>query len=286
MRDLLSFEFRKMFRCRTLLWAILAGTAIAFVNVVENYALAQWFYSTQDMFYTPGYMALSIFAAWIDGSQETTGETIFFTVFPLLAAMPYACSLQSEKNTGYTNQILTRASRRQYLFAKYVAVFVSGGVAVVTAMILNFMANAWILPLCMTDPIVVGGGDGMFLSRLLFSKPMIYVCLCLVTCFLWAGTMACIALTAGLFVHRAIVIVLFPFALFLGSSFLIKSFAAGQVTAGNIDFLGALTKDPMQLLHAMTYDSNPAWYVWSILFGLFMVTSAVYVLRSRKVETL
>ena len=283
MNTMLSTELRKMLRGQTLLWAALIGMAISLVNVVENYFLTQWFYEAQEMSYAPGYATLSIFHNWIDGSQMTVDETIFFTVFPLLAAMPFSWSLWNEKHGGYTNQILIRCSKKTYLLAKYIAVFLSGGISVVTAMIFNFMANAWILPLCNTLPILTGGGDGLFLSRLLFTYPKIYVVLCLITCFFWAGTLACLGLAASLFIRSAIMSVLFPFVLFLGSSFLIEGMASSY---SEVEFLGRFETSPMQLLHAMTLNSNPAWYVWTILLTLLVIISVVYYLRGMRDEML
>lgn len=283
MKTMLVTELRKMFHSKTLLWSILIGAAISFVNVIENVFLAQWYYEAQESFYAPGYQTLSIFHNWIDGAQMTVGETIFFTVFPLLAALPFSWSYWNEKHAGYTNQILVRSSQRKYLQAKYIAVFLSGGIAVVSAMVFNFMANAWLLPLCDTLTVQVGGGYGMFLSRILFTHPKVYVLLCLVTCFFWAGTLACLGLTASLFCRSAITAVLAPFALFLGGSFLMEGLAP---VYSEVQFLGRLETSPMQLLHAMTLNSNPAWYVWTILLSMLLVISAVYFIRGMRDEML
>lgn len=283
MKTILSYELRKMFASRSLMWSILIGMAISSVNVVENYFLTQWFFRSQEIFYSPGYKTLSIFHNWINGAQMTVGETIFFTVFPLLAALPYSWSLWNEKSIGYTNQLLTRGVKRHYILAKYIAVFLSGGIAIVSAMIFNFTANAWILPLCDTMPVLTGSGDGLFLSRLLFTQPKIYIVLCMITSFFWAGTLACLGLTASLFLRNAIMSVLFPFVIFLGSSFLLEGL--GEIYS-DVDFLGKMETSPMQLLHAMTLNSNPAWYVWSILLGLLILVSIIYYVWGMRDEML
>jgi hypothetical protein len=274
MKRMIWMEMRKMLHSRTLLWSVLIGAAISFINVVENCSLRQWFFDAQAEFYSPGYATLSILHNWIDGSQMTVGETIFFVVLPLLAAMPFAWSLQSERNSGYTNQLLTRRSKGTYLTAKYVAVFLSGGIAVGSAMVFNLMANMWILPVCNTLHVLVGYGDMVFLSKILFSKPWLYLLLCLVTSFFWSGTLACLGLTASLFLRRTVAAVLFPFALFLGGSFLLDG--------KPVSFLGIpgyVEVSPLQLLHAMTLNSNPAWYVWTVLLVLLALVTVVYYLR-------
>ena len=283
MKRILLFELRKMIQARTLLWAIVIGMAISLINVIENYFLTQWFYDIQEVINTPGYQTLSIYHNWINGAQMTVGETIYFTVLPLLAAIPFSWSLWNEKHSGYANQILIRGEKKTYLLAKFIAVFLSGGIAVVTAMIFNFMANAWILPLCNTTPALTGSGDGLFLSRLLFTCPKIYVLLCLMTSFFWAGTLACLGLVASLFMRSTVISVLFPFGLFLGSSFLIDGLVPSYADA---EFLGRFETSPMQLLHAMTLNSNPAWYVWTVQLTLLTIVFVVYYLRGMRDEML
>lgn len=279
---MLTAELTKMLRSQTLLWSVLIGTAISLINVAENYMLAQWFYETAA---TPGYSTLSILHNWIDGSQNTAGEVVFFSVFPLLAAMPYCWSLQSERQSGYTNQLLARRSKKSYLTAKYIAVFLSGGIAIDSAMVLNLLANMWVLPVCKTLPVLVGYGDTVFFSTILFTRPWLYLLLCLVKSFFWAGAIACLGLTAGLFVRSAVVSALLPFAVFWGASFLIEG-ATPIYHGSEATFMGRYEKSPMQLLHAMTLNSNPAWYVCAVLAVFLALVTAVYFVRGSKNEML
>lgn len=280
MKAMIAAELKKMFHSRTFLWSIVIGAAISFINVVENYYSAQSFY---EVVFLPGYSTLSILHNWIDGSQMTAGEVIFFTVLPLLAAMPYCWSLQSEKQSGYTNQLLIRRSKRTYLTAKYIAVFLSGGIAIVTAMAFNLLANMWILPVCKTLPVLVGYGDTVFLSNILFTRPWLYLLLCLIKSFFWAGALACLGLTVSLFIHSTVISVLFPFAVFLGGTFLIEGLIPPY---SEVSFMGRYEKSPMQLLHAMTLESNPAWYVWTILLVFLALVTVVYYLRGNHDEML
>lgn len=283
MKTILSVELKKMLRSRTLLWAILIGVAICSVNVVENYYSRQEYFEREAEILVPGYANLSILHRWIDGSQMTVGEIVFYAVFPLLSAMPFSWSLLSERREGYTNQSIIRRSKRTYLVAKFIAVFLSGGIAIISATVFNLMANMWILPVCKTLPALVGYGDGVFLSKILFSKPWLYLLLCLVTSFVWAGSLACLGLTVSLFLQNTIVAVLFPFALVLGGSFLIEGLAAPHTGSS---YLGRLETSPMQLLHAMTTNSNPAWYVWTVQLVFLGLITVVYCLRGMRDEML
>ncbi len=284
MKRTLVNELEKMIHSRTLLFSFLIGVAVSSANVVENYRLTKWFLGLQELNHVPGYGTLNIYTNWINGANMGMGAAVFFVIFPLLAAIPFSWSLQSERHSGYTNQLLTRSAKKNYLMAKYIAVFLSGGISVCGAMTVNFMANAWILPLVEPMHILVRGGDGMFLSRLLFTKPMIYIFLCLLTSFVWAGTLACLAMTVGMLIKNTVMLVLVPFLLIFGGSFLVN--ALTPVRNAATGFLGKLTVNPLQLLQAVTLNANPAWYVWSIQLGLLILVSALYFLRGMRDEIL
>lgn len=277
MKEALRLECKKMLHSRTFFFSILFGTAIAMVNVVENHELKQWFLSYPVKI--PGYFTLSIFTNWIDGDQTTAGEAIFFTAFPLLASLPFSWSLLNEISSGYTNLILTRSAKGHYLFSKFTAVFLSGGMAVCTAMVLNFAANAWILPVAPTAPGLIASGDGYFLSKLLMTSPMVYVIARVITCFVWGGAIACLSLVLSLFLHNTVLVVLSPFVLFFGVSILVEFLT--PPTSGQT---GRLEMKPLQLLHGMTLNPNPAWYVWMVLLGLLAAELIIYFVRGMRDE--
>ncbi|MCD8300800.1 MAG: hypothetical protein LUC41_06480 [Clostridiales bacterium] len=276
MKNGLKTEWRKMIHSRTLWVAVLIGTVLCIVNFIENIQLLNWFTSVSKAG-TYGYSTLSIFGNWIDGASDGIGELVFFIIFPILAALPFAWSFCSERRDGYTDHLLTRESKRSYLVSKYVVVFASGGIAIVLPLILNFILNAWILPICSPAPLIVGGGDAMYLSRLLFTKPMIYLIGVLFTAFCWGGLIACLGTTVSSFIHNTIVALLSPFVIFYGETVLVDAFV--RTSGHNVQEL-------MYMLSAMPGDPAPTWYVWTILLGLLAVVTIVYFLRGKHDEML
>ena len=273
----LHIECKKMIKSRTLAFSVLFGVLIAMINVVENYTLKQWFLSVPVKM--PGYATLSIFTNWIDGGQSTAGEMIFFTVFPLLASLPFSWSLLSEKTTGYVNHVLTRTTRVHFLSAKFIAVFLSGGIVISVAMCLNFIANAWVLPIIPTTPQLSISGDGYFLSALLMTNPAAYVVIRIFTGFMWGGILACLSLVISLFLHNTVLTVLSSFILMFGGSILNETLIPS--TSGQT---GRLETSPLQLLHGSTFNYNPAWYVWAVMLGLLAAELVVFFARGTKDE--
>ncbi len=264
-----------MIHMRSLWIAILIGTAISCVNFFESFETLAWFGSSSASgTVSYGYGTLSLFANWINGGGGI-GQMVFFLVYPLLAAIPFSWSLCREWQGGYTNQLLTRESKRTYLASKYVTVFASGGIAITLPLTVNFVLNAWILPICAPVAAMVGGGDALYLSYLLFTKPMLYLICTLLTDFCWGGLLACLGMTVSLFFKNTMVALLSPFVIFYGENVLCDAFVR---TSGHKE-MGWLN-----LLNAMTSNPAPVWYVWTILLGLLAAITMAYFLRGMRGE--
>lgn len=267
-----KMELRKMLHSRAMLCAVLIGVAVCSVNIVENYVMRRWFYGVAEI---GGYATLSIFQNWIDGMGVTVGEEMFFMMFPMLAALPFAWSPGGEIRAGYACQLLVRGKKGSCYFVKYTVVFLSGGLAVTIPMVFNFIVNAWILPACAPAYEVVGGGDGIYLAGLLFTRPMLYLPMVLFTAFCWAGLLACMGLAVNLFVRNALAAVISPFLVFYGIE---------ALTYATVKSSTRFETSPMKLLHAMTLNWAPAWYVWTVIAGAMALVTVIYSLRVMRCE--
>ncbi len=261
-----------MLRSRALLCAVLIGIAVCCVNMGENIALRRWFYDSAG---TGGYATLSIFQNWMDGMGVTVGEEMFFMMFPILAALAFAWSPGGEIRTGYTNQLLIREKKKNCFRIKYLVVFLSGGLAVVIPMAFSFIVNAWILPIIAPAYQIVGGGDGIYLSRLLFGKSMLYLFLVLLTAFCWAGLLACLGLTVSFFIRNTLAAVISPFVIL---------YAIEVVTYATVEPHTRYETSPLKLLHAMTLNWAPAWYVWTIIGASLALVTGICSIKVKRHE--
>ena len=74
--------------------------------------------------------------------------------------------------------MVIRAGKMPYYLAKYAALFVSGGLAVVTPLLFNFLLTAMFIPAVRPDPSYLtayGIGPASFLSMLFYAHPFLYV---------------------------------------------------------------------------------------------------------------
>lgn len=173
----------------------------------------------------------SLYQYWIGTEFRSMQNTLYFMLTPILAALPFADSYFCDRR-GYIKQIITRTKRKKYLVAKYLAVFVSGGLAFAIPLIANFIAVACICPAL--SPQASTGTfatyENGFLSLLFISHPLVYCAFYTVYDFLIAGLFAAVSLTAALFIKNRFAVLLSPFILFL-----LWSVVTGGLNLGNFD---------------------------------------------------
>jgi len=82
--------------------------------------------------------------------------------------MPFGWSYHQERQNGVYNQIISRSSKQTYFISKYIAVFVSGGLAVSLPLLFDLFATAMVCPYVVPTPIIPINiiSDGYFLSEL------------------------------------------------------------------------------------------------------------------------
>lgn len=89
---------------------------------------------------------------WIGSHNIYIQQNIFYLIIPFLAALPFRNLFYMDINQGYIKNICTRTSKSHYLISKYIAVFLSGGCAVVFPMLLSFMVSSAFLPSMLPEP--------------------------------------------------------------------------------------------------------------------------------------
>lgn len=157
--------------------------------------------------------AKSVFNNWIGGEGLSPFSSIFSFVFPLLSTLPYAWSYQYEKSAGYQNQLLLHETRFSYLLTKYAAVFLSGGLAVLVPLIINFLCTCLIFPV-VTPDVSYCHYYGIYnqspFCELFYSQPLLFETVYLLIDFIFGGIFACLALSFSLLGVPRIISLLLP----------------------------------------------------------------------------
>ncbi len=143
---------------------------------------------------------------------------------PLLAVLPFADSYALDRTGGYLRHVLVRSSYRRYLFAKFVANLLAGGLAVALSLILLFACTNLIYPrgLLPIDQARIGGAypHGP-LGPLYRTAPDLYILFLVGVGFIFGATYATLGLAFSSFVNNRYVVLATPFLLYHIANFVL-----------------------------------------------------------------
>ena len=136
----------------------------------------------------------------------------------VMAVLPFADSLSIEKNERFINYFLTRVNYPKYIRTKFVAVAVSGAVAVVLPAILLLIACALLFP---ADPVQIPAlsfdvaevlpGHAISPNTVWEINSFGYFILCLLSLFFFGMIYAMLAMSISLHTKNSLLVFGFPF---------------------------------------------------------------------------
>lgn len=232
-----SFELKRAFKTPGFYLALLTGGLLAVADWI-NYGLQQAL--QQDAWMGAAYYMkypFNVYTSWMGGS-DSKYAAVFFLILPLLAVMPFAASFYQDNRAHYINFICTRTTQKSYFCAKFISVFVTGGVAAVAPLALNFGLCAAVLPCVLPQ---TASGVNLYqprstFSTLYFSRPLLFTLLSVGLIFLFAGTLAVSALYVAFYARKVYTVLLYPFILCL-------------VVMSGADLLNAASWQPINFLN-------------------------------------
>ena len=223
MCSVLKLELKKAFKNKFFWISVVLGcliTLLSFEHMVNMYyeGMSAISGNSTDIIYDPHIGINTVFNCWIGGEPFSLGSSIYFFVFPLLIALPYGWSYSEERKCGYRRMMITKTGKKKYYCAKYVAVFLSGGVAMVLPLIFNFWMTLLVVPAILPDVTMnmfYGVFGGSFLAELYYTVPFLYVAIYLFIDFVYCGFLVCICMAVSGIVRQKWGDVLIPFLLLL-----------------------------------------------------------------------
>ncbi|UOQ83740.1 hypothetical protein [Gracilibacillus salinarum] len=211
----------------------------------------------------------TLYKYWIGGETSSLGFTLFFTLFPLIAVLPYGWSHVTESKNGYVKMIVTRSNKWHYYVTKFIATFTAGGTVILLPLILNFIVVASFVPAIsptQLNPYIYGVENGAIWSNLFYTHPLIYTMLYLLLDFIFAGLFATMSLAISFFIKNRIAIILIPFFLLFILHY--------SRTFLQYKFYKEIS--PLNYLHAIAIE-NPASTIIILIEGmvLFVLTFGI-----------
>lgn len=274
LKRMIRLELHKALRNKWFYGSILIGCAITMlsfadkINIYQNDLLMQ-----EREGFNPMQAASGLFNLWIGGEPFSLGTAIYFFIFPLLAAIPYGWSYCEEKQCGYIRMAAMCCGKTNYFLSKYIAVFISGGLAMVIPLIFNFLLTSMFVPAVMPSPVYCTSNGVFFhslMSSVYYTRPFLYVLIYLGIDFVFCGLIACISYGAAGFTRHRIIAVILPFFLLLAFHYS-RQFVYTSMTARYKEI------SPMYFLRpvAAAYEAS-----WAVIITEVAVLLAVTILLS------
>lgn len=214
MRECIKLEWERVTKSKLFYTAIIIGIIIAVMQIMgEVYPRSVnvlKYYSGKDG------EPYSLYMWSMCMNASSLYKAILVTIFPVLAMMPHALSYHFDIKSGYIKNLYIRTDKINYLVAKYMVTFVSGGMVIVIPYIVNFVIAACMLPAL--NPIQNGQfhSGGAMLQGLYYSNPLLYILVYLIINWGYAGVFATTILAATYFVDNIFMLSMVPFVIWYG----------------------------------------------------------------------
>lgn len=264
MKVLLKNELKRMILSKEMVVALSVGIviciwhAIQYIWSVPVYDVGKYEFP-ESMYYN-----------WLGANSFPVQNFLYYLILPLLVVLPGGVTYYTDLKSHYVTNIYTRCSKKKYLLAKYIAVFLSGGIVFVLPLVLSLLISMAHFPMTLPEPLVdIGPSQTCILWKLFYISPGLYILIFLSIDFLFAGGMATVALAITYHMEYKIEVFLTPFIIYFGI-----------YCVNNI--LGGMDYAPNYFLMSCMGNNN----VWEFLISgmVFMGMFVYYRIRGRKDE--
>lgn len=198
---MLRLEFCKAIRGKGFRTSLILGIALSILHAfwVSDYLEQAFFrtirengkgaYFNADPSFMQGWIGMDVFS--------TYGSLFYLTLFPLLAALPYAASLLREEQLGYEKNVMIRSGKTVYFMTKFITAFITGGIVVTVPAVLSLGIAMSYLPLIPVEPLMYQTGITSFSlwGEIFYRSPLLYAVLYLLLDFVIAGVFSVLSLT-------------------------------------------------------------------------------------------
>ena len=278
MKAILKLELNKAFKNPLLLFSIILGSILVLLSAIHVINGFNDEFSTKNLVEEVNRTgklveiqadSYTLYNKWIGAEMTSQVSIAFFYLLPLLAMLPCGFSLGSEINSGYTKHIIPHCGRKNYIFAKYISAFITGGFVTSALLLLSVLIVAAFIPAIapkvfntMFYPIM----HGNVLSKTAFQNPLLFIFSYIGIDIIFGGLFACMPLTATFIFRKPISAVVSSYILVLVCD-MIRSFFL---------YIFFIEISPINLMHAIPPLNESRFYMVALWYGIFIVLSLPY----------
>ena len=264
-RRMYRFECRRFLKSPLFWSTVLVGVAI---GLPETFRQAVIMLQGAGMDSEGQYYGIyTAYSLWMGTTTAwSASQTIFFYLIPLLAATPYALSYLSDRRSGYIRTLALRTGKKTYYRAKFLAVFLAGGLAIALPLLVNFFLTTLYAPLLTPDPYSIITVNYTNATAVLYYKaPLLFVLFGLLVDFVYGGLMATFCLGMAQLTDFVLTVWISPLLITLAVNYVVTAYAVwnwlpnSYLIAGSFDNHSLL---PMVVEMAVLFGVN-----WLLFYG-------------------
>ena len=172
--------------------------------------------------HNPDLSLFTFYNSWIGGDDLSLAATLFYSLLPVGAALPFGWSYYLERKSGYLKNIYTRVGKGTYLAGKTIAVFLSGAAVAAISLTVNILLVLAKIPLITP----FAGYNfynhvyfGNLWADLYFSAPGVYVALYALLDAVYGGIFALLSFAVGFYFRNVFAVLFTPFLLMTVASY-------------------------------------------------------------------
>ncbi len=213
--------------------------------------------------------------AWIGTNYQFAFNSLFYVILPILACLPFGGSYFWDQKNGYDKNICVKTSRIRYLYAKMVAVFFVGFLAVVIPLLLSLFLSAGLYPNWPEETLehlAVGLQERQILFGLYDRNPACYAIAYTVIDGLIGGLMGLVAISVSGFCNTMFSAIMSPFLIYIVTGVLL------QGIGGDPDEQLSL----MEMANPLQNYAFSALRLAAVYIVVFVIAITVSYLRARR----
>ncbi len=289
MSRILKLELRKAFFSPLYLISLIVGFAFVLISAHYMFRLCYGSYGRPtilELYEKSNQMVEiifegnSLYTGWIGAEINSPVILQFFFIVPFLSMLPCGLSLTAEIKSGYTKHIIPKCGRKNYILAKLISAFLSGGSVIFFLLVSSVLVVALFLPA--VPPKVINSMyypvlHGDIFSVMAYSKPMLFIICYIGLDFVFGGLFACLPVAASFIVRKPVYAILSSYLLVIACSLLRNFFL----------YLCYIEVSPIYLMRAVPVSNSSRIWVMALWFAFyFLLTVPFTVFKGERYEIL
>lgn len=212
MINYLKVELDRAYRSKGMLFALLAGIAIAVAQVITDVVPVLKYQEYNDFTNFPH----TLFEHCMGLKNNSVLAWYYYMFIVILATVPYAVTAYTDRKKGYLKNIFIKIKKKNYYAVKYLTSFLAGGTVATIPQIINIMIISVLLPVVQPYEGIgfIGISASSMWAGIYYENALLYLFLYLLLNFIIYGLFSTLAVSVMWILENIFAVTMVPFLVF------------------------------------------------------------------------